>query len=182
MICLGDDSLVNLTHKPLRENDVPSQLILGQSAYDDLITKLTCSKSSVNQRCSSPVREAHKDDAVGCWDEALPSVASEDFATTCKEIRKESNQEFKSKLSEEDKFIELKMQMKELARKKVTLSEMDTTGSIILTMIDIMTNITDLLDAKNQKAIQTDYVVPEIDKTYTCKAKVNYLLFDLCLD
>lgn len=91
---------------------------------------------------------------------------------------------YPDRTNEEVALTSIESQIRELQAKKKILSQFDTTGSILLSIINIITELTEFVSSKNLKEIEKNKHVPR-DKTYKISAKViisfNLYLYVFCI-
>uniref|UniRef100_T1KTA1 Uncharacterized protein n=1 Tax=Tetranychus urticae TaxID=32264 RepID=T1KTA1_TETUR len=180
-----DSTDLQLEHKPLEdEDDIPNWQILGSKMMNTIFTESNeFGKSS--QAILNPDDRAKKDSQKDKNDDE--SNSSQKFTGIEKQAKQITTKPLSPALSAKsataspyisekepqmdlpDKEVilqKLTSDFKELDKKVAFLSQFDTTGSIILSMINIMRNLHEVIIEKDRSESMTANIVPEKDSTY----------------
>ncbi|XP_053201779.1 uncharacterized protein LOC128386730 [Panonychus citri] len=169
-------------HKPLKSTtDNPMKQILGEESLKEIFKE----KRFEHGDNSGPIvtRKIISSDSCDDKIQSKKKRQESDFRERLSNIDDSTDPKLSSNSSSDDSTKDSKSLMNSLQteidileRKKLVLSDLDTTGSILISIISSLRHINDILSDKKKKEIELSNIVPESDKTFKCTRKNRIFL------
>lgn len=143
--------MIIIKHIPLKkDDDIPNQQVLGPNALSFLFTDQNIENIEEKEIISdSPANDKKKSDYSANEKVVQSKPDSEVLVSNIHDDRKIDSSLFDQLLHDFDDHV------KDLDKKKAVLSELDTSGSILLTVIDSLKDLNKIINEKNRKEIES---------------------------
>lgn len=187
-------SITPLIHCPLEsDNDIPTKRVLSDSEILDLFgTRVTSNTPNQREtRSSIELEFCEKVDLEGTGARAKDpneknltlADGERTLGVSVKRLNtneRESIKKIDPKIDQsivDSSFEQINEKVNKLLQRKAFFTEIDTTGSTFLQIIDTLSLIRDHLNEKQQNQSMTSITVPEFDATYKNTAKVRFYFY-----
>lgn len=181
------NQVIQFSHVPLDDvSDVPPFRVLSASEYEKMFI---CDLSIIESAQSSlepNERSANDENSIINSKSVIKDQRSQKSPIKVNDkrniVRESTIVKKRSESNLDQSFIETTMekinnQVQELSERSSVLSNLDTTGSILISIINVLDNFRKIIDLKKENEKELSYSVPEIDSTYKLSVKVNLCSF-----
>lgn len=171
-----EKGITEFTHCPLEdEDDIPSYRVLSELEADDLFSTGLSSPSERDNRAGSKIIKEVESDNV-----FQNSLDQEDENKkknqTEKDLFNASSHDDRPDLTSIDSTMDkINSQIVDLNIRKNILSNHDTTGCILISIINVLDDFRKIIDLKKENELDFSFTVPQNDSTYKISIKVNLL-------
>lgn len=175
------DKVLKVTHDSSALRNKPLPYI---RMSEENLKKLFFPRTEIQELDESMRQNSSLDENITHSDiEANDSFESkQEKSISCEKIIDESSIDKSERFSQKKLLKQINEKISEISRRKVILSEFDSSAVIIRLLIDVVNDISLFLSEKSKDGITKNHEVPEKDKTFKNEAKVRVNLIDFLMN